>query len=153
MVGMWGDYIGDLVYCYAGGYRWSGPEVLRMGEARVVFPCGGGNHGPMIPTFETEATSVMAAMVIAGAGVRPGVKVPKADQFGICTTDVAPTVARLLGIETPRQSEGRVLHEFLEGSDTSRPERELRPTARKLVRRSTVKPKPPKLQGDVTDEE
>ncbi len=153
MVGLWGEYIGDLVYCYAGGYRWSGPEVLRMGEARVVFPCGGGNHGPMIPTFETEATSVMAAMVIAGAGVKPGVEVPKADQFGICTTDVAPTVARLLGIDPPRQSEGRVLHEFLEGSDTSRPEREIRPTARKLARRPTVKPKPVKLQGDVTDEE
>lgn len=23
MVGWWGEYIGDLAYCYTGGYRWS----------------------------------------------------------------------------------------------------------------------------------
>jgi len=152
MVGMWGDYIGDLVYCYSGGYRWSGPEALRMGEERIVFPCAGGNHGPMIPTYETEATSVMGGFLLAGAGVRPGVKLPRLEQFKICTTDVAPTLAHLLGLDPPPQSEGRVLHEFLAGFHTDWPPRTLTPTARPIVHRPTVRPKPVRLQGDVTDE-
>ncbi|MFW6162330.1 MAG: alkaline phosphatase family protein [Planctomycetota bacterium] len=153
MVGLWGDYIGDLVYCYAGGYRWSGPEVLRMGEERVVFPCGGGNHGPMVCTYETEATSVMGALVLGGAGVRAGVRLAKLDQFRLCTTDLAPTLAWLLGIEPPAQSEGRVLRELLADGELTVPERTLTATARPIVGRPTVKPKPVQLQGDVTDEE
>ena len=152
MVGMWGAYIGDLVFCYAGGYRWSGPEILRTDEERAVFPSGGGNHGPMIPTFETEATSVMASMVISGAGVRAGIEIPRAEQLGIATTDVAPTVATLLGIEPPAQNEGRVLHEFLEGRHEARPERSLTETDRKLRARPASRPKGIVLQGDVTDE-
>ena len=53
VVGLWGDSVGDVVYCYSGGYRWSGPEVLKIGETRLVFPSGGGNHGPMLPSYET----------------------------------------------------------------------------------------------------
>lgn len=153
MVGLWGDYIGDLVFCYSGGYRWSGPEVLRMGEGRVVFPCGGGNHGPMIPTYETDVTSVMGTLIMYGPGIRPGVKPPKIEQARICTTDVAPTVAYLMGFDAPAQTEGRVLREFLIGSHSDLPKRALKPTARPIRRRPTVKPKPITLQGDVTDEE
>ena len=152
MVGLWGDYIGDVVFCYEGGYRWSGPEVLELGEERVVFPCTGGNHGPMVPTYETEATSVMGTLVVGGAGFRPGVVVPRLEQFKFCTTDVAPTVAHLLGMEPPAQNEGRVLHELLDGFASARPARELKPTARPIVHRPTTRPRPVQLQGDVTDE-
>ena len=153
MIGLWGDYIGDACFVYGGGYRWSGPEVLRMGEKRVVFPCTGGNHGPMIPTYETETTSVMAAMVLGGAGIRPQEAAPRLEQFRLSTTDVAPTIAHLLGVDVPAQSEGRVLHEFLEGAHSERPERgPVTPTARNVVRRRSVKPKGVQLQGDVTDE-
>ena len=153
MVGLWGDYIGDLVYCYTGGYRWSGPEVLRLGEERPVFRCGGGNHGPMIPTYETEATSVMGALLLAGPGVRPGVRLAKSEQFRISTTDIAPTIAHVLGLEAPAQSEGRVLRELLTGFYAELPRRTLEPTARAIVSRPTVRPRPIALQGDVTDEE
>ena len=153
MVGLWGEYIGDLVYCYTGGYRWSGPEVLRMGEERLVFPCGGGNHGPMIPTYETEVASVMAALLLAGPGVRSGAHIPKGEQARICTTDVAPTLAYLLGLDPPAQNEGRVLGELLDGFHVERPPRTFQPTARPILRRPTVKPRPITLQGDVTDEE
>jgi arylsulfatase A-like enzyme len=151
MVGLWGHYLGDIVFCYSGGYRWSGPEVLRMGEERVIFPCGGGNHGPMIPTYETEATSVLGALVMAGPGI--GARTPRArlDQLNVCTTDVAPTLAHLLGIEAPAQNEGRVLSEFLEGA-AERPARTLTPTSRPLAARPTTKAQRPGLQGDVTDE-
>ncbi|MFP4055353.1 MAG: alkaline phosphatase family protein [Candidatus Brocadiia bacterium] len=153
MVGMWGDYIGDVVLCYAGGYRWSGPEVLRMGEGRTVFPCGGGNHGPMVCTYETDATSVMGTLVLGGAGLRAVGPAPRLEQFRLCTTDVAPTVAHLLGLDPPAQNEGRVLHEFLEGAYAQHPRRTLASTERDLVHRPRTKPQPVQLQGDVTDEE
>jgi predicted AlkP superfamily phosphohydrolase/phosphomutase len=153
MVGLWGEYIGDLVYCYSGGYRWSGPEVLRLEEERLVFPCGGGNHGPMVPTYETEVTSVMATLLLAGPGVRSRGHLSKEEQARICATDVAPTLACLLGLDPPAQNEGRVLRELLTGFHVKRPTRTLQPTARPTVRRPSVKPRPITLQGDVTDQE
>jgi len=152
VVGLWGEHIGDIVFCYAGGYRWSGPEVLRLGETRVVFPCGGGNHGPMMPTYETATTSVMGTLLLAGPGIREGFRPPDGQQPAFCTIDVAPTIAYLLGLDEPAQSEGRVLREFLSGFHTERPARTLRPTARAVVQRPTTKPRPIALQGDVTDE-
>jgi hypothetical protein len=153
MVGLWGDYIGDIVFCYSGGYRWSGPEVLRLGEERVVFPCGGGNHGPMIPTYETEAASVLGALLLGGAGIQPREPLPRLDQLNVCTTDVAPTLAHLLGIDAPAQNEGRVLREFLADAESAWPPRKLVPTNRPIVARPTAKPRAPGLQGDVTDEQ
>jgi len=151
VVGLWGEHIGDLVFCYAGGYRWTSDEVLRLGEKRVVFPSGGGNHGPMIPTYETEVSSVYALMLLAGQGVRHGWREP-ADQKGRRRTcDVAPTLCHLLGVAPPAQSEGRLLHELLEGFESSAPQRRLTPTRRKLVPPRTT-PKKVQLQGDVTDE-
>ena len=152
MVGLWGDYIGDLVFCYEGGYRWSGPEVLRMGEQRIVFPCGGANHGPMIPTYETEVSSVLGTLVLAGPGVKAGVEVPKNEQARACTTDLAPTLAHLLDLDPPAQNEGRILQEFLSDFYSERPPRTLESTARRIATRPPVKPRPVSLQGDVTDE-
>ncbi len=152
MVGMWGDYIGDIVFVYSGGYTWSRGEVLRMGEERVAFPCTGGNHGPMVPTYETETTSVLAAMVIGGAGIKAGVTAPRLEQSRLCTTDVAPTIAHLLGIEAPAQNEGRVMHEMLADGYAERPERTFVETGRPVVARKKIKPQPVQLQGDVTDE-
>jgi len=124
-----------------------------MGEEQVVFTCGGGNHGPMIPTYETEVSSVMGALVLAGAGVRAGVELPKLEQAKVCTTDLAPTLAYLLGVEPPAQNEGRVLQEFLSGFRVDRPERRLQTTARAVRLRPARKPQPVALQGDVTDEQ
>ncbi|MFP4026496.1 MAG: alkaline phosphatase family protein [Candidatus Brocadiia bacterium] len=153
MVGLYGQYTGDLVFCYEGGYRWTGPEVIEMGEERVVFPCGGGNHGPMVCTYETQTTSVMGTLMLAGPGVRSDCWIPREEQFAYSTTDVAPTIAEILGVEPPAQNEGRVLGEFLTERETSRPDRYLEPLGRPLVYRDSVKPRPKTLKGDVTDEE
>jgi len=106
----------------------------------------------MLCTYETDATSVMGALVLAGAGLGHTEPAPRLGQFRIATTDVAPTVAHVLGIDRPAQSEGRVLHEFLAGGSPPAPERTLTPTDRPLVPRPTQKPRPIQLQGDVTDE-
>ena len=152
MVGLWGPHIGDLVYCYAGGYRWAGPEVLRMGEVRTVFPCDGGNHGPMVTTYETEVGSVLGTLILSGPGVVERGQLPQEEQARFCTTDLAPTLAYLLELDAPAQSEGRVLRECLASAPSFRPSRTYRPMARPLVERPTVKPRPIVLQGDVTDE-
>ncbi len=151
VVGLYGRHVGDLVFCYAGGYRWSGDAVLRMGEERVVFPCGGGNHGPMIPCYETETTTVYGMLMLAGPGVREGL-IERPDQKGARSTlDVAPTLAHLMGMPPLAQSEGRVLHEFLSGFTSAAPERELESMARPLARRPRRTARP-QLKGDVTDE-
>jgi len=152
VVGLWGKYIGDIVFCYSGGYRWSGDEVLRLKEKRIVFPCGGGNHGPVIPTYETEVTSVMAILLMAGPGIKKGVKIPKEEQFKYCTTDLVPTICSLLGIRFPSTCEGRVLHEFLEKTKIKKLKRKLEVLKRNTRERPSKKPKEIKLKGDVTDE-
>lgn len=151
VVGLYGEYIGDLVFCYAGGYRWTGTAVLAQGEERVVFPSTGGNHGPMIPTYETETTTVYGMMVLAGPGVRKGVVEEPGEKGSRSTMDVAPTLAELMGMEAPAQNEGRVLHEFLQNRHSEPPERRLTETARKL--RPPDTPRTPQLKGDVTDED
>ena len=93
MVGLWGPRVGDLVYCYTGGYRWAGPEVLRLGESRTIFPCDGGNHGPMVTTYETGVGSVLGTLAMAGPGVAQRGHLDRSDQDRICTTDLAPTLA------------------------------------------------------------
>ncbi|MGD2175157.1 MAG: alkaline phosphatase family protein, partial [Candidatus Brocadiaceae bacterium] len=152
VVGLFGANIGDLVFCYAGGYRWSGAHVLRMGEERVVFPCDGGNHGPMIPSYETDVATVYGLLMLAGPGVRQGVREHPSRKGCRKTPDVPPTLAWLLDVNPPAQNEGRILHEFLEGFARRQPERTLTPTDRSLARR----PRPVRkkqLKGDVTDED
>jgi len=41
------------------------PVVGLWGEHHKVFPCGGGNHGPMMPTYEMEVASVMGGLLLA----------------------------------------------------------------------------------------
>jgi hypothetical protein len=79
-------------YGYSGACR--GP-LVRAGR--------GGTHG-FLPTRPAMATGFIAH----GAGVKPGVVIER-----VRLVDVAPTVARLLGLATPPM-EGRVLAEILE---------------------------------------
>lgn len=62
----------------------------------------GTNHGTPW-TYDTDVP-----LILSGKGVRPGVYPQLVDP-----TDVAPTVASLLGIGIPASAEGRVLHEAL----------------------------------------
>ena len=149
MLGLCGPTAGDVVFVYERGYRWSGPEVLQLGEERLVFPSGGANHGPQPPTYETEVSSNYGILVLSGPGVRRGYVRNMAELGPARMTDVAPTIAHLVGIPEPAQSEGCVLKDMLE--DGARlPERRFEPLP------WTVRPRRPKrvtLAGDVTDEE
>lgn len=152
VVGLWGKYIGDIVFCYSGGYRWSGEEVLKMNEKRIIFPCEGGNHGPMIPTYETDICSVMATLFISGPDIKKGLKIPRKEQFKYCTTDIVPTICEILDIRVPFQNEGRIIHEFLKKTRIKKLKRDLKEIKRNIRRREKRKPEVLKLKGDVTDE-
>lgn len=77
----------------------------RDGEEIVVArPTKGGTHG-----YLPEHAEMRGTLVISGYGVKPGTILQNTRNI-----DVAPTIARLLGIELP-SADGRVLTEALPG--------------------------------------
>jgi predicted AlkP superfamily phosphohydrolase/phosphomutase len=148
VMGMWGEGIGDIVLVYAPGHAWTGGEVLKMGEKRVIFPSGGANHGPQPPWTETEVSSNYATLVMAGPGLQRN-RIRGDHEPLVSLVDVAPTIARLTGIQPPANAQGRVLTEFMEEAPpaVSRP-----PKSDFLVPEIPTSKGPPKFKGDVTDE-
>ena len=106
----------------------------------------------MVTTHETGVGSVLGALVLSGPGVAVRGTLPRDAQASLCTTDLAPTVAHLLGLDAPAQSEGRILRECLASMRSERPPRTYRSLARPLVDRPSMRPRPIRLKGDVTDE-
>jgi predicted AlkP superfamily pyrophosphatase or phosphodiesterase len=93
--------MGDLVLGAKEGYAFSDSAA---GDA-VVVPVGGGvkgTHG-----YNPGQKTMRATFVAWGAGIRPGVKLPDMD-----ATDLAPTIARLLGVNMTG-TDGRVREEIL----------------------------------------
>jgi len=68
-----------------------------------------GSHVYYLPTSRVGEFTNNSVLIISGAGVR------RTDGVGrtIWLTDVAPTVAALLGMEPPAQCEGRAIGEVL----------------------------------------
>jgi predicted AlkP superfamily phosphohydrolase/phosphomutase len=87
-IGLYGERVGDIVY-----------------TVNAEF---GGNHGEL-PNVHHGISSLNALLVMSGPGVKQGVRGKH-----VWLTDVAPTVAYLLGIPRPHDAEGRVLFEGLE---------------------------------------
>jgi predicted AlkP superfamily pyrophosphatase or phosphodiesterase len=90
----------QLVLTTGPGYSFSdgltGKEVISAGGYK-------GTHGHV-----PQPAYMHATFVAAGAGIKPGVKLKTVQSI-----DVAPTIARLLGLKFER-AEGRVLTEILE---------------------------------------
>lgn len=66
----------------------------------------GGTHGAKASDPDLDGI-----FIASGRGIKPGVKLER-----VCNLDVAPTIARLLGLAMP-EVEGRVLEEILATSD------------------------------------
>jgi predicted AlkP superfamily phosphohydrolase/phosphomutase len=94
--------MGDLVLFAKSGYAFKSDV---QGEA-VVAPTQGylGTHGYLADDPELDGI-----FLACGNGIRRGVSLPR-----VSNLDVAPTIARLLGVELP-EVEGRVLAEILNG--------------------------------------
>jgi predicted AlkP superfamily phosphohydrolase/phosphomutase len=86
-IGLRGERVGDVVY--------------------TINPEFGGNHGEL-PNVHYGKSSLNSLLALNGPGVKQGY-VGKT----VWLTDVAPTVAWLIGAPCPRDTEGRVLFEGL----------------------------------------
>ena len=88
--GLGGPECGDIIFQIAEGYNYD------HGESWTT------NAGP-------GPTTVAPIFVAAGKGVKPGYVLKRY----IREVDVAPTIAALLGVRMPAQSEGSVIHQIL----------------------------------------
>jgi len=139
MIGLWGEHVGDIVFVYSPSFTW-GTQILE-GEGSVKV--GGANHGPQIPTTETEVSSNYATFMIIGKDVKKGYVRPINRMGPVKLVDIASTVSYILGIKPPRHCQGTILYDFFEGWDVSDMKREPKPKF----------PEKAPLIGDVTDRE
>ena len=92
LIGLGAEYptCGDIIYCMAEGYEH--------------------DHDDSLPTSLGECdTSVSPIFFAAGAGLKEGVYTDRM----IRQTDVAPTIATLLGVRMPAQCEGAPIYQIL----------------------------------------
>ena len=115
VLGQGGDRCGDIVFFFEKGYD-TDPVRPAPDQDPSSVPVFGpyhvdhaGGHSPSFPTTAYSQSSLAAVCFMAGPGIRQGFR----RQTPIHLRDVAPTVCHLLGIEPPRDAEGRVVREFL----------------------------------------
>lgn len=126
-LGQWGDSVGDLVYYYAPGYanklavRSVGPfdpdyledpafETIGEGIQTQRGVLLQGVHHCYLPGTKYSGCSVQGVLIMAGPGIREGVQI----KAPVWTVDIAPTVSHLLGINPPKQAEGKVISSALD---------------------------------------
>lgn len=103
-LGAAGAGVGDVVFCVRSGYQSRNSAGALFTPTRVMreFTSGHDHFWPCDRRLQTD-------LFAAGPHVRPGYEHPRAERL----IDVAPTLAAALGIEPPRQSEGRTISEML----------------------------------------
>ncbi len=118
LLGHWGERASDILYFFAPGYTGDPgpvplPEKMRYTEEEkkmmISSRPGRGNHSGFLPTAKLDGCSNEAIFVISGPGVKKGY----VRSEPIRLVDVAPTIAYLLGIPAPAQSEGQVLYDIM----------------------------------------
>ncbi len=91
MLNLWGDLVGDVVW--------------------AVHPEFDACHGRHLPAVSLGIGGQHTVFIINGANVRSGVAL----QGQARSVDIAPTLAHMLGVPQPRDAEGRVIMEAIEG--------------------------------------
>jgi len=89
IIGLYGDYVGDVVY----GIR-----------ADVA-----GEHGRQLTTGQYGAGDMHGLFIMAGPGVKRGIVLDRT----VWLTDIVPTICYLTGFPVPAQAEGAVLYQAL----------------------------------------
>jgi hypothetical protein len=75
----------------------------------------GGIHGPCYPLTANAENTLQGIVLCCGPGIKPGFR----EHRPVYMEDIAPTLAHLLGIEPPADSEGKVLHRMLKSGERS----------------------------------
>jgi len=116
-----GERVGDVVYALSPGYQlwdtriedeWSHeifPDVFKEREVSPSIRVTG-DHDQHLPLDKIGTLSNTPALIMAGPGVRRNHRLSRPAML----VDVAPTIAKLLGIPAPAQAEGNVIWEALE---------------------------------------
>jgi len=109
LVGYWGKRAGDVVFIYNSGFSWGATK----GDV-TIGTASGAHHGPQIPTTETDLSSNLALLMMAGPGVRRSFERDYQQLSYARLVDLVPTFCHLLGIQPPIHSQGAVLYDLLE---------------------------------------
>ncbi|HID90549.1 TPA: hypothetical protein EYP44_01150, partial [Candidatus Bathyarchaeota archaeon] len=118
IIGLGGDRVGDVVYLLEPEYHTGtaitpldGPLVERV-TVSTLWGLSGSHHGQSLPTARAGVGTHEAVFIACGSGIKRGYRRPRP----VSLRDVAPTVARLLGIPAPPQAQGIPLYDMLEES-------------------------------------
>jgi len=98
MIGLYGDYVGDVVFALRADYE--------------------GEHGRQLPTARYGMGSLKGLLLLSGPGIKRGYRMKRTAWL----TDVVPTVCHLLELPLPKEAEGGVLYQALEDPDAKRKE-------------------------------
>ena len=71
----------------------------------------GGTHGEQLSTAQWGLGSNTSLLIMRGPGVRRGVQLERT----VWLTDIVPTICKLIDVPVPRQAQGAVLYQALEG--------------------------------------
>ena len=110
LLGYWGPRLGDVFFTYNAGFSWGATEQ----DQTISIARGTANHGPQIPTAETEFSSNLATFIIAGPGVKSGYRRDPERLGYVRLVDLVPTFCHLLDIASPAHAQGCVLWDLLE---------------------------------------
>ena len=118
-LGQWGDRVGDVLFYLRPGYAAGGlrDAVGPFPAAEMetpLFPEGrlGGCHHLYLPEGRFHGFSNAAVLAMTGPGVPRG----KRWDESVRTADVAPTICHLLGIEPPRDCDGKIIVRAIQDS-------------------------------------
>lgn len=113
LIGLGGERVGDVVLALRAGYEEQG--YAAGAQSLIAIPsigkwgAAGGTHGTSHPASEYSLGDIKAFFLVAGPGVRHGLRLP----YPIYLRDVAPTAAHLIGMAAPANANGRVVREAL----------------------------------------
>jgi predicted AlkP superfamily phosphohydrolase/phosphomutase len=112
-LGLSGERAGDIVFAASATYAIDN-RVKIDGELfedlKIGFP-DGSIHGAQFPTADLGDKGTMKTVFIAHG---PTIKKGYVRKKPISVVDIAPTVAHILGISPPRDSEGAIIYDLFE---------------------------------------
>jgi predicted AlkP superfamily phosphohydrolase/phosphomutase len=120
-LGQNGERIGDVIFLLNPPYELFDGNVEELNastvksvylEKGIVYPATEcfGAHAYYCPSTRFGPYSVSVPLIFAGPGIKSGFRLSNI----VNLIDVAPTIAQLLDIPAPSQSQGHILHEIME---------------------------------------
>ena len=112
-LGLSGEMVGDIVFAansvYAIDNRVKVSEEL-FEDLKVAFP-DGSIHGAQLPSVDLGEFGTIKSMFIANG---PNIKKGHVRKKPVSAIDIAPTIAHILDITPPKNSEGAVMYDIFE---------------------------------------